>query len=412
MSPITPFTIDIEESKLHRLRQKLDLTDFPPELDQAGSTYGAPLSDVTRLVKHWKHGFDWRTQEAKLNELPQFTTNITVNGFGELNIHFVHQRSDVANAIPLLFIHGWPGSFIEVTNLLPLLRGSQDEPAFHVVAPSLPNFGFSSRVSKKGFGISQYAEACNKLMLALGYDQYVVQGGDWGSIILRALGHYHSDHARALHTNMVLAGFPKPLNAPFRFVYSLTKHALSGFLPTYTTSESESLARAIDWRFGSGRGYFAQMATKPQTIGYSLADSPVGLLAWIYEKLMAWTDDYPWTDDEILTWVSIYYFSTAGPSAASFIYFESQASNRDMDSTDKLQAYVDLPIGLAYFPKEIANMPRMWAEGLGKVIHVSESSKGGHFAALERPDVISDDLKTMFGKGGKAFGVVDGKSGY
>lgn len=212
--------------------------------------------------------------------------------------------------------------------------------------------------------------------------------------------------------NMVLAGFPKPLNAPLRFIYSLTKHALSGFLPTYTTSESESLARAIDWRFGSGRGYFAQMATKPQTIGYSLTDSPVGLLAWIYEKLIAWTDDYHWSDDEILTWVSIYYFSTAGASAASFIYFESQANNRDMDSTDKLQAYVDLPIGLAYFPKEIANMPRTWAEGLGKVVHVSESSKGGHFAALERPDVISDDLKTMFGKSGKAFGVVDGKSGY
>jgi hypothetical protein len=211
---------------------------------------------------------------------------------------------------------------------------------------------------------------------------------------------------------MVLAGFPKPLNAPVRFVYSLARHALSSFLPTYTPAESEALARAIDWRFGSGRGYFTQMATKPQTIGYSLTDSPVGLLAWIYEKLISWTDGYPWTDDEILTWVSIYYFSVAGPSAASFIYFESQVKDRVKDSTDKLQSYVDLPIGLAYFPKEIANMPRTWAEGLGRIIHVSESSKGGHFAALERPDVIADDLKAMFGKGGKAFRVVEGMDGY
>jgi pimeloyl-ACP methyl ester carboxylesterase len=211
---------------------------------------------------------------------------------------------------------------------------------------------------------------------------------------------------------MVLAGFPKPLSSPLRFISALTKHALSSFLPTYTASESESLARAIDWSSGSGRGYFAQMATKPQTIGYSLADSPVGLLAWIYEKLIAWTDDYPWTDDEILTWVSIYYFSVAGPSAASFIYFESRASNEDTDNMEKLQSYIDLPIGLAYFPKEIANMPRAWAEGMGKIVHVSESSKGGHFAALERPDVIADDLKEMFRKGGKVFGVVEGKNGY
>jgi hypothetical protein len=231
-------------------------------------------------------------------------------------------------------------------------------------------------------------------------------------MILRALGLYHSQHVRALHTNMVLAGFPKPLTAPIRFFTAIARYALSGILPTHTPAESNALARAIDWRFGSERAYFAQMATKPQTIGYSLTDSPVGLLAWIYEKLISWTDEYPWTDDEILTWVSIYYFSTAGPSAASFIYYESQAKGRSKDSTDKLQSYVDLPLGLAYFPKEIANMPRAWAEGMGKIVHVSESSKGGHFAALERPDVIADDLRAMFKKGGKAFGVVEGKTGY
>lgn len=169
MTRFTPFSIHIDDSKLHRLHQKLELADFPPELDEAGSVYGAPLSDVTRLAKYWKDGFNWREQEAKLNQLPQFTTDIPVEGFGELNIHFVHQKSDVPGAIPLLFIHGCkidhiliqnndlystglmnigPGSFIEATKLLPLLQGGKDGPAFHIVAPSLPNFGFSSRVNK------------------------------------------------------------------------------------------------------------------------------------------------------------------------------------------------------------------------------------------------------------------------
>ena len=278
---------------------------------------------------------------------------------------------------------------------------------FHFILARIPPISLASHPLQQLFWDAQFLPVgvCIDLLI-------VAQGGDWGSIILRALGLYHSQHVRGLHTNMVLAGFPKPLNAPIRFIYSLARHALSNFLPTYSPVESNAIARAIDWRFGSGRGYFAQMSTKPQTIGYSLTDSPVGLLAWIYEKLISWTDDYPWTDDEILTWVSIYYFSTAGPSAASFIYFESQAKNRDKDNTDKLQSYVDLPIGLAYFPKEIANLPRTWAEGMGRIVHVSESNKGGHFAALERPDIIADDLKTMFGKGGKAFGVLEGNNGY
>ncbi|RDW89650.1 hypothetical protein BP6252_01682 [Coleophoma cylindrospora] len=404
-----PFKVHIDQSRLDHLQQKLSLTDFPGELEDAGNKCGPRLADIKRLTSYWKDSFDWRGQEEKMNKLPMFTIDIEVSdGFGVVNVHFVHQRAAVENAVPLLFVHGWPGNFLEVSKMLPSLKtGNEDgNPAFHVVAPSLVNFGFSSRVNKEKFGIEKHAEVYNKLMIALGYDQYVAQGGDWGSLILRGLGLNHSAHVKALHTNMAVANFPSPFKTPVRFVTSLAKHALSGFLPTYTPAESAMLARITDWKDGSGKGYFAQMSTKPQTIGYSLADSPVGLLAWIYEKLVLWTDEYPWTDDEILTWVSIYYFSTAGPDAASFLYYESQNEKVDFF------AWVDIPIGLAYLPKEVCNLPLAWAQGLGRIVHVTEADKGGHFAAYERPDVIVGDLQAMMRKGGPAFGVVESMSGY
>ena len=178
----------------------------------------------------------------------------------------------------------------------------------------------------------------------------------------------------------------------------------------YTARESADLEHAKEWTTGSGRGYFALLSTKPLTMSYSLSDSPVGLLAFIYEKLYDWTDGYPWTDDEILTWISIYWFSEAGPGASGFIYRES--SEDKVWSYARLQSYVDKPLGFHYFPRELVNLPKAWLKGMGKVIYVGESDKGGHFAAWERPDVIATDLGKMFGKGGDAYGVVEGKSGY
>jgi len=169
---ISPYQISVPNAELERIKQKLDHSSFPDELDHAGWDYGAPLKDVERLTYYWRSGFDWKAQEAKLNRLPQFTTKMHVDGFDELDIHFVHQKSPVVGAIPLLFVHGWPGSFIEVTKLLPLLQGSATNPAFSIVAPSLPNFGFSSGVRQKGFTLEEYAKVCHALMLRLGYDQY------------------------------------------------------------------------------------------------------------------------------------------------------------------------------------------------------------------------------------------------
>jgi len=263
-------------------------------------------------------------------------------------------------------------------------------------------------------------------MLALGYGQYVTQGGDWGFLITRfvscpsfkklpkitissrALGHLYPSHVKALHTNWALAPFPSFTSSPLLAITSLFKHALGSYL--YTPRERADLARAKLYVNGDTSGYFALLSTKPTTVSFSLSDSPVGLLAFVYEKLHDWTDKYPWTDDEILTWISIYWFSEAGPGASGYIYKEFKRDK--VWKLSKLQSWVSQPLGFRYFPGEIVSLPKGWLHAMGKVVQVRESDKGGHFGAWECPEVIVDDLREMFGKGGGAFGVVEGKSGY
>lgn len=335
------------------------------------------------------------------SELPQYTRDIDVDGFGTLNIHYVHKRSDEKNAIPLLFVHGWPGSFIEIRKILPLLvEASPDYPSFHVVALSLPGFGFSAAPTKKGFGSPQYAEVGNKLMLALGYEEYVTQGGDWGSLITRRIASiYGTKHSKAWHTNMPYAR-PPSLSRPLL----LFSHLLS-YIPflSYSDRDKAGLART-QWFVNLGSGYTALQSTQPQTLGYALADSPVGLLAWIYEKLVQWTDEYKWDDDEVLTWVSIYYFSRAGPAASLRIYYEA---TKDWTAQDS----ISIPQGHSYFPKEIFVLPRNWYKAPNLVFE-SDHEHGGHFAAHEKPEELAGDLRKMFGKGGPAFGVVKRQMGY
>jgi len=406
-----PFQITISDPHLSKLQQKLALTTLPDELDDAGWSYGAPLADVQRLVNRWKNGYDWRKEEAKLNaEMPQFTRDIDVQGFGTLNIHYVYKKSQVEGAIPLLFVHGWPGSFIEVRKVLPLLiEASPNHPSFDVVALSLPGYGFSEAPKKKGFAIDQYAEVGHKLMLALGYDEYVTQGGDWGSIIIRVIAKlFGNRHNKAFHMNMphINATLPS-LSRPLL----LFSHLLS-FIPLldYNPREKEGLTRMHSF-IQNGKGYFAEQSTQPQTLGYGLADSPVGLLAWIYEKLVCWTDNYKWDDDEVLTWISLYYFSRAGPAASIRIYYEfvhsypgGNIENLDFGSTTT-------PLGLSYFPKELGLLPRKWHKSPNLVFE-SEHDSGGHFAAHEQPEALVSDLRKMFGKDGPAFGIVKEKNGY
>ncbi|KAF9479934.1 alpha/beta-hydrolase [Pholiota conissans] len=402
-SPETPFKIAVPDASLTLLQKKLELATFPDELNEAGWGYGAPLADIKRLVARWREGYDWRKYEAHLNdELPQFAKDIEVEGFGTLNVHYVHKRSEVVDAIPLLFVHGWPGSFLEVRKVLPLLvESSLDHPSFHVVALSLPGFGFSEAPKKTGFALGQFAETCNKLMLALGYNEYVTQGGDWGHMIThRVAKDYGPKHSKAMHSNFPLGIAPHPIKAPLLL--------LSHILNRYSASEKEGLKRTEDY-LKNGSGYVAQQSTRPQTLGYGLADSPVGLLAWIYEKLVLWTDNYPWDDDEVLTWVSIYWFSRAGSAASLRIYYEVQHDSPEIFRSDQGTA---IPMGFSFFPKEIVRLPRKWVKTRNLVFESVEHESGGHFAAHEKPELLVGDVRKMFGKSGPAYGVVPGKTGY
>ncbi|KAL0061312.1 hypothetical protein AAF712_011890 [Marasmius tenuissimus] len=234
----TPFNISIPDSSIAFLKQKLELTLLPDELDGAGWDYGAPLGDMKRLVARWKDGYDWRRYEKELNdELPQFTRDIEVDGFGVLNVHYVHKKSEAKGAIPLLFVHGWPGSFIEVRKILPLLTAGKPGPSFDVVALSLPGYGFSEGPKKKGFDLTKYAQTGHKLMLALGYDEYVTQGGDWGYPITRTMATlYGHDHIKAWHTNMPVVSPPPDLD------------------PSQYTDEEKAAVEHNEWYYTKGNG--------------------------------------------------------------------------------------------------------------------------------------------------------------
>ncbi|KAK5063115.1 hypothetical protein LTR84_005191 [Exophiala bonariae] len=412
MADIQPFTISIPDSALEDLKLRLSLAKFPDELDGAEWEYGSPLADVKRLTAYWKDKHDWRAAEKQLNKMPQFTTSITVDGFDPLTIHFIYQKSARANATPLLFVHGWPGSFIEASKIWERLSspeaGATSAPAFDFVALSLPGYGFSETAKKKGFALAQYAETAHKLMLKLGYDEYVTQGGDWGYYITRTISLLYPTHCKATHVNMDQGEAPTYASNPLL--------ALQHAVTPYTEYETKGLART-KWFLEQGSGYRAQQSTKPQTLGYGLADSPVGLLAWIYEKLHDWTDRYPWTDDEVCTWVAIYWFSAAGPAANLRIYYEAthEWDNPARRVTrDRTRQWIGggVKLGLTHSPAELRVLPKAWTHTQGNVVFDRTHDSGGHFFAYERPDHLIGDVRDMYGKGGGAAGVVKGKSGY
>ncbi|KAH9169961.1 Alpha/Beta hydrolase protein [Lactarius sanguifluus] len=389
MTSEQPFKIAVPDDALALLNRKLDDTRLPDEVDAAEWAYGAPLADIKRLVSRWKDGYNWRTHERELNALPMFTRTIAVDEFGELNVHYVHQRSATKGAIPLLFVHGWPGSFLEVTKILPLLTSvSADHPSFHVVAPSLPGYAWSEGVLKKGFRAEHYAELFNKLMISLGYSEYVTQGGDWGHFLtLAAASKYGPEHVKACDP-------PTISENPITFLKCL--------IASFTSREREAAAASQSF-FKDGAGYIAEQATKPQTLGFSLADSPVGLLAWIYEKLLNRTDV------AVLTWISIYWFSRAGPAASIRIYYEYA----HLDNPKRVRfPETSVPVGFSFFPKEVVHLPRVLLRAQAKIVFESEHEVGGHFAAYEQPEALVSDLRTMFGKSGPAAGVVPGCTGY
>ncbi|CAG8974690.1 hypothetical protein HYALB_00006425 [Hymenoscyphus albidus] len=438
MATPKPFQIAVPQEKIDKFKLKLSLAELPDELEGAGWDYGVPLAEMKRLTKAYEK-WDWRQAEARLNKLPQYTTTIKVDGYDELDIHFLWQKSKVKNAIPLLMVHGvchflvscyiWstpnlivyfantklclfsvsfefhpslsthssyigPASFIEFQHILPLLADNPDGPAFHIVAPSLPNFGFSSGVKTRGFAPPKYSETLHKLMLSLGYTEYATQGGDWGYFITRIMGRTYPESVKASHINTMAC------NPPENFDYS-----------TLTEREKAGLDRSA-WFVKEGQGYYHQQTTQPQTLAYALNDSPVALLAWIYDKLHFWTDSYPWTDDEIFTWISVYAYSRAGPGASLRIYYEHVHGEGDNDLLGAATYVPHVKLGLAHNPKEMSAQPISWSRQMGPIVYDSVHDSGGHFMASERPHYLAKDLKTMFGKEGGAFGAVPGKNGY
>ncbi|KAH7922168.1 alpha/beta-hydrolase [Leucogyrophana mollusca] len=331
--------------------------------------YGAPLADIKRLVVRWKDGYDWRVYERNLNEeLPMYTRDVDIKDFGTLNIHYARKKSEVVDAVPLL-LHALH------FKVLPLLTaGSPEHPSFHVVALSLPGFGFSEAPHQQGFNAEHYVG--NKLILALGYNEYVTQGGDW---VTRTVGTlYDGKHHKAWHTN-------------------LPPYSLSCLSSSRLSLQEKAGLERTAWFRSKERGYFAQQSTQPQTLGYALADSPAGLLVWIYEKLVLWTDNHPWTEDEVLTWISIYLFSRAGPAASLRIYFELEGN-----SSSFLSKCPTISMGASYFPKELIVVPQAWVRKANNVVFESKHQSGGHFAAHEKPEELVDDLRKMFGKGGSS----------
>ncbi|MEV8440855.1 epoxide hydrolase family protein [Actinosynnema sp. NPDC051121] len=359
---VTPFRVEIPQADLDDLRARLAATRWPADLPGAGWDYGVPVAHVRELADHWLHRYDWRAWEARLNAHPQFTTAID----GQ-TVHFLHVRSARPDALPIVLTHGWPGSVVEFLDVIgPLSRD------FHLVIPSIPGFGFSGPTREKGWDVTRVARTWAELMRRLGYDRYGAQGGDWGSAISRELGVVDAEHVVGVHLTMLLT-FP------------------GGDPSGLTDADFERLA-GID-AFQEKSGYAQIQGTRPHTVAYGLHDSPVGQLAWIAEKFEEWTDPTGRPDgavdrDLLLTNVSVYWFTgTAGSSAR--LYKESRnAWVRVTPSTT--------PTGVAVFPREVMLPVRRIAERTNNITRWTEFDRGGHFAALEQPELLAEDVRAFF----------------
>ena len=377
---VRPFTIAVENSVLDDLRQRLADTRWPDEIPNTGWDYGSNLTYIKELVDYWRTDFDWRAQEAKLNAFNHFKSE--VDG---LDIHFIHEKGKGPNPIPLIITHGWPSCFFEMTKIIPLLadpasHGGDAADSFDVVAPSLPGFGFSDHAQDRGMEIQRVAGMWNKLMTQnLGYPKFGAQGGDIGSGVTARLGFAHSDTLYGIHLTSITR--PTPYLGP-------------GSKPV-TDAEQALITQRDKW-FQDEGGYNHIQGTKPQTLAYGLNDSPVGLAAWIVEKYRTWSDcggdvEKSYSKDELLTIVTIYWV-TQTISSSTRMYFENQKNVWTMDKDKKIPA----PAGMAMFPQEISKPPREWGERSYDVRRWTEMTRGGHFAALEEPQLLAEDVRAFF----------------
>lgn len=383
-SAIRPFRVAVPEDALTDLRRRIAATRWPGKETVADASQGVQLARLQALVRYWGTDYDWRKVEAKLNALPLFVTEID-----GLDIQFIHVRSKHENALPLIMTHGWPGSILELVKAIgpltdPTAHGGSAEDAFHLVVPSLPGFGFSGKPTATGWGSDHIARAWGELMARLGYKRFVSQGGDCGSVISHRMAMQKVPGLIGIHVNMpatvpaelqplLAQGLPAPAGLPER--------------------EKAAYDQLNDF-YQNNTGYAAMMVTRPQTVGYALADSPVGQAAWMYDKIAQWTysggdPEKSLTRDEILDDISLYWLTDSATSAAQ-IYWEDHSNN--FNAVD-----ISLPAAVTIFPGEIYRAPRSWVErAYHTLIYFNEVDKGGHFAAWEEPELFATEVRAAF----------------
>ena len=376
MSPdaaLHPFRINIADEVLDDLKRRLSLTRWPESELVDDWTQGAPLAWVKDMCAYWSSDYNWREREAMLNRFDQFTTNID-----GIDMHFIHQRSPHAEARPLIITHGWPGSIVEFHKVIepltnPTAFGGDAADAFHVVCPSLPGFGFSGKPTVTGWGVARIGAAWATLMARLGYDHYFAQGGDWGSAVTSAIGAIDPAHCDAIHITLAMGSRPVSADEP--------------------SEQAQRAMKGAEFYAAWDSGYSKQQSTRPQTVGYGLADSPSGQAAWILEKFYAWTDcdghpENVLNRDELLDNVMLYWVTNTAASSAR-LYWESFGKARP--------TVVTVPVGVTSYPKEIVAPVREWmGTNYPNIVYWSEQPKGGHFAAFEQPQLFVADIRTCF----------------
>jgi epoxide hydrolase len=377
---VSPFRIDVPDAQLDDLRQRLERTRWPDQLSNTGWEYGVPLGYLQDLADYWRTGYDWRAHEARFNSFPQFTTEID----GQ-RVHFLHVRSPEPDALPLILTHGWPGSAAEFLGVIgplsdPRQHGGDPADAFHLVIPALPGFGFPGPTHEPGWDTVRTARAWAELTRRLGYPRYGAQGGDLGALVSPELGHVAPENLIGIHLNAATVGF-----IPWGEVDAEQ-------LASFSDEEKARLARMKKF-LTEGNAYFQMHATRPQTIAYALTDSPVGQLAWIVDKFNAWTHgplDAAVARDDILTSVMLYWLTGTAGSAAR-MYYEKMHSAGNWGRPPST-----VPVGVAAFAEDIAI--RRYGEQRNNIVHWSDFDTGGHFAALEAPDLLVGDIRAFFRK--------------
>jgi len=386
---IRPYHISVSQEALSDLRNRVNATRWPGKETVADQSQGVKLEQVQRLAKYWGTEYDWRKTEAKLNALPQFVTKID-----GLDIQFIHVKSKHKNAMPLIITHGWPGSFFELLKVIgpltdPTAYGGKDEDAFDVVIPSMPGYGFSEKPKGTGWGPERIGNAWDVLMKRLGYHYYVSQGGDWGSVIANAMARQAPEGLLGIHVNM-------PATVPVEIADALRNGEPT---PTGLSAKEKAAYASINKLYAKGGGYAGMMVTRPQTLGYGLTDSPIGLASFFLDKFNDWTytngnAEKALTKDEILDDISLYWLTNTANSSAQ-LYWENNTNN--FNAAEQKTSEIKIPVAVTVFPGEIYQAPKSWTERSYKnLIYFNEVNKGGHFASWEEPQLFTEELRAAF----------------